>query len=53
VARRAGNSIGVLLRVYAKLIAGRDEINNRKIDRVLEGATYFDAISAKEEQAES
>ena len=53
VARRAGNSIGVLLRVYAKLIAGRDEINNRKIDRVLEGVTYFDAISAKEEQAES
>lgn len=52
MARRAGNCIEVLLRVYAKFIAGRDEVNNRKIDRFLEGVTYFDTMSAKEEQAE-
>jgi integrase len=40
VARRAGNSIEVLLRIYAKFITGRDEINNRKIDQVLTGISY-------------
>lgn len=42
VARRAGNSIEVLLRVYAKFIVGRDEINNKKIDLVLGGIAYGD-----------
>lgn len=42
VARRAGNSIEVLLRIYAKFIAGRDEVNNKKIDKVLKGVTYGD-----------
>lgn len=49
VARRAGNSIEVLLRIYAKFIAGRDEINNRKIDQILSGITYGDARSADSE----
>jgi integrase len=40
VARRAGNSIEVLLRIYAKFITGRDEINNRKIDQILTGVSY-------------
>jgi len=32
VAEWAGNSVQVLLRVYAKCIAGRDEINRRRIE---------------------
>jgi hypothetical protein len=40
VARRAGNSIEVLLRIYAKFITGRDEINNGKIDQILGGISY-------------
>lgn len=35
VAERAGNSIEVLLRRYAKCIDGRQEIANRKIEELL------------------
>jgi integrase len=33
VAQWAGNSVQVLLRVYAKCIAGRDEVNRRRIEQ--------------------
>jgi hypothetical protein len=35
VAERAGNGVAVLLRTYVKCIAGRDEINRRRIEDAL------------------
>lgn len=49
VARRAGNSIEVLLRIYAKFIVGKDEINNKKIDEMLGGIRYGDTALPGEE----
>ena len=37
VAEWAGNSVQVLLRIYAKCIAGRDEINRRRIEEAFRG----------------
>lgn len=48
IARRAGNSIEVLLRIYAKFIVGMDEINNKKIDRMLDGISYGNTSPADE-----
>jgi len=35
VAERAGNSVEVLLKTYAKCLDGKQERNNRLIDRIL------------------
>jgi len=35
VAEWAGNSVQVLLRVYAKCIHGREELNRQRIDEAL------------------
>ena len=35
VAEWAGNSVDVLLRVYAKCITGRDELNRQRIEEAL------------------
>jgi len=35
VAEWAGNGVGVLLRVYAKCIIGRDQLNRRLIEETL------------------
>jgi len=35
IAERAGNSVEVLLRIYAKFVLGREETNNKKVDSVL------------------
>lgn len=37
VARRAGNSVEVLMSRYAKCMDGREESNNRKIEKMLSG----------------
>ncbi|WP_439676598.1 hypothetical protein [Embleya sp. MST-111070] len=38
VARRAGNSVEVLMSRYVKCLDGRDEINNAKVDELLRQA---------------
>lgn len=38
VARRAGHSVAVLLRFYAKIVAGREDHANALIERFLGGA---------------
>jgi integrase len=35
IAKRAGHSVEVLLRVYAKCVSGQEEIANRRIDEIL------------------
>ncbi|CAM3696703.1 site-specific integrase [Nocardiopsis rhodophaea] len=42
VAERAGHSVDVLLRVYAKCLDGDDKIANRRIDRLLNGGGASD-----------
>ncbi|MFI9813199.1 site-specific integrase [Saccharothrix variisporea] len=38
VAERAGHTVDVLLKVYAKVLDGQREPSNRKIDALLDGA---------------
>jgi hypothetical protein len=40
IAKRADSSIEVLLRIYAKSIAGQDEVNNRKVGALLGGISF-------------
>jgi hypothetical protein len=35
IAKRAGHSVEVLLRVYAKCVSGQEEIANRRIEEIL------------------
>jgi integrase len=44
VAEWAGNSVDVLLRVYAKCIAGRDELNRRRIEEALRDGDIDDDV---------
>ncbi|MEY9965588.1 integrase [Streptacidiphilus sp. MAP12-16] len=42
VARRAGHSVAVLFRFYAKIIAGRRDHANQQIERFLNGAELLE-----------
>jgi integrase len=44
IANRAGHSVEVLLRVYAKCVSGQEEIANRRIEEILGGSDHNEII---------
>jgi integrase len=42
IAKRAGHSVEVLLRVYAKCVSGQEEIANHRIEQILGGSGHHD-----------
>jgi integrase len=47
IAQRAGHSVEVLLRVYAKCVHGQEEIANQRIEEILSAATAPEPITDK------
>ena len=44
IAKRAGHSVEVLLRVYAKCVSGQEEIANHRIEEILGGSDRSDTM---------
>jgi hypothetical protein len=44
IAKRAGHSVEVLLRVYAKCVSGQEEIANHRIEEILGGSDHNDTM---------
>jgi hypothetical protein len=44
IAKRAGHSVEVLLRVYAKCVSGQEEIANHRIEEILGGSVRTDTM---------
>lgn len=48
IAKRAGHSVEVLLRVYAKCVHGQEEIANERIDAILNAGTAAEKVIGKQ-----